>query len=296
MTRLSRDEYLDLLADLHTLGLSPADEAALTRAQSEHGESDRNAMDLAAAALHLCFVPASDRGSLPAGLRNKLLRSAEGWTPVSSPLSSTASFKPRLVAPPQSAPLPAPGLVRPSRSGLSLARMGWIAAAAGLALAAAGWWQALNSASKPDGPRWAQPVAKADARRDLLQQPGVVVAAWGDFKHPASGEAPEQPGVQGDVAWCERLQTGYLRFVGLKPNDPAKEQYQLWIIDERGMNQRISGAIFDASEQGETIVKIDPRLHVRSAAAFAVTIEQPGGTWVSDMTRRVTLAALPPRG
>jgi len=32
---------------------------------------------------------------------------------------------------------------------------------------------------------------------------------------------------------------------------------------------------------------------VNKAAAFAITIEKPGGTWVSDMTRRVNIAPVP---
>ncbi len=69
----------------------------------------------------------------------------------------------------------------------------------------------------------------------------------------------------------------------------------LWQQELCAMQQRISGAIFDGSSgSGELYVPIDPKLTVRKAAAFAVTIEQPGGTWVSDMKRRVVIAA--PKG
>jgi hypothetical protein len=81
------------------------------------------------------------------------------------------------------------------------------------------------------------------------------------------------------------------------------EQYQLWIIDKRGLadatgqSMRISGGVFDGGidmvGKGELVVPIVPAIQVQGAAAFAVTIEKTGGTWVSDMKRRVVIAAKP---
>lgn len=139
----------------------------------------------------------------------------------------------------------------------------------------------------------ARPAAKdvLESRMALLAQADVVQVAWADWA--VEGVGPEIPGVTGDVVWSNSAQRGYMRFVNLPVNDPTKQQYQLWIIDkERGMAQRISGGIFNGGP-GETIVEIEPRLLVNKAAAFAITIEQPGGTWVSDMSRRVNIAPVP---
>jgi len=139
----------------------------------------------------------------------------------------------------------------------------------------------------------ARPVGKdvLASRMALLGQADVVQVAWSDWA--VEGVGPEIPGVTGDVVWSDSAQRGYMRFVNLPANDPTKQQYQLWIIDkERGMSQRISGGIFNGGP-GETVVEIEPRLLVNKAAAFAITIEQPGGTWVSDMTRRVNIAPVP---
>lgn len=139
----------------------------------------------------------------------------------------------------------------------------------------------------------ARPIGKnaMESRMALLAQPDVVQVAWSDWA--VEGAGPEIPGVTGDVVWSDSAQRGYMRFVNLPVNDPTKQQYQLWIIDkERGMSQRISGGIFNGSP-GETVVEIEPRLLVNKAAAFAITIEKPGGTWVSDMTRRVNIAPVP---
>jgi hypothetical protein len=129
-----------------------------------------------------------------------------------------------------------------------------------------------------------------------LKQPGFsmrsetdssqfVRASWSDW------DSPEVAGVRGEVAWCEVDQSGSMRFTGLPVNDPSKERYQLWIIDSRGMSQRISGGVFD-SDGGEVNVPIQPGIRVCGAQAFAITIERPEGVWVSDMTRRVSIAQI----
>jgi hypothetical protein len=169
-----------------------------------------------------------------------------------------------------------------------MAYLGWLAAAACLALAAVAWFAGGPGATPEQAP------TLAEQRQQLLAEaPDAIQLDWQDWA--AEGAPPEIAGVQGDVVWSESRQEGYLRFVGLPRND-ANEQYQLWIIDRRGLfdetgqSARISGAIFDARE-GELIVPIDPAIPVKEAGAFAVTIEEPGGVWASDMTRRVVIAA-----
>ncbi len=78
--------------------------------------------------------------------------------------------------------------------------------------------------------------------------------------------------------------------MGLRPNDPSVEQYQIWVIDERGMEQKVSGGVFNASADGEIVVPINPSIDLRRVALFAVTIEEPGGTVVPSLKRRVVIA------
>lgn len=133
------------------------------------------------------------------------------------------------------------------------------------------------------------PATLAQNRAMLAGVPDSVQIAWAPFEVP--GLPPvEQPGVSGDVIWNDRLQTGYLRFVGLDPNDPNVEQYQVWVIDERGMEQKVSGGVFDVTAEGEVIVPIVPGIDVGRVALFAVTVENAGGTWVPDLKRRVVVA------
>jgi uncharacterized membrane-anchored protein YhcB (DUF1043 family) len=135
----------------------------------------------------------------------------------------------------------------------------------------------------------ADPQIALQNRTKLLEVPDTIRVAWAPFNLDGA-PAAEQPNITGDVVWNDRLETGYLRFVGLKPNDPTKEQYQVWVIDERGMEQKVSGGIFNATADGEVIVPITPGIAVGRVALFAITVEKPGGTWVPDLKRRVVVA------
>ncbi|MCC6969696.1 MAG: anti-sigma factor [Phycisphaerales bacterium] len=164
----------------------------------------------------------------------------------------------------------------------ALALTGWMAAAACLVVVVG---LALRG---PGGttPTHAERMAAAQAKGDLVR------ASWGPFNALDTGEAPEITGVTGEVAWSDSMQTGVMRFSGL-PACKEGEQYQLWIVDaERGISQRVSGAIFGCVGAGALEVPIEPQLPIAKAAAFAVTLERAGGVVVSDMRRRVVLAAI----
>ncbi|MFZ4574510.1 MAG: hypothetical protein ACOYN0_08945 [Phycisphaerales bacterium] len=133
------------------------------------------------------------------------------------------------------------------------------------------------------------PAIATQNRQKLLEVPDSIRVAWAPFNLEGA-PAAEQPGIQGDVVWNDRLETGFVRFVGLKPNDPKVEQYQVWVIDERGLEQKVSGGVFNANEAGEVIVPITPGIDVGRVALFAVTVEKPGGTWVPDLKRRLVVA------
>ena len=132
------------------------------------------------------------------------------------------------------------------------------------------------------------PAVLAANRIKLLEVPGTVRLAWAPFDLPDNPAL--QQGVTGDVVWNDELETGYLRFEGLAVNDPKVSQYQVWVIDDRGLEQKVSGGVFNATAMGEVIVPIDPAIDVGRVALFAITIEEPGGTWVPDLERRVVVA------
>lgn len=112
---------------------------------------------------------------------------------------------------------------------------------------------------------------------------------------------PERPGVRCEVIWSDARQARFMRFTDLPINDPTREQYQLWIVDERGLvdatgpSARINGGVFSApsGSTGELVIPITLAIKVGKAQIIAITIEKPGGTWASDMKRRVVIAQIP---
>jgi len=120
----------------------------------------------------------------------------------------------------------------------------------------------------------------------LASHPHAIERAW-----RAGGDATGER-VMGEVAWDEASQTGYMRFVNLRHNEPNAEEYQLWIFDgERDQRYPVDGGVFDVtSSGGEQIVPIHAKLRVRVPLVFAVTVEQPGGVVVSDRSRIAAIA------
>lgn len=140
------------------------------------------------------------------------------------------------------------------------------------------------------------PVDPAQLRRNrasLLALDDTFEAEWAPFVVEGLPDPEQQGAVTGDVVWNDTLQQGYIRFVGLRPNDPDVEQYQIWVIDERGLEQKVSGGVFNVDREGEIIVPIHPGIDVGRVGLFAITVEKPGGTWVPDLARRVTVAQRP---
>ncbi len=253
------DERLaELLADQALEGLTTEQELELESLFAANGVEADFSMESTAAALQLGLMQREDLQTMPADAQERLRRAGQEWAAATSPVLKLSNQ--------ENQPIPAAA----RRASHVLWTAGpWIAAAACLLLAVIAWWPSSN----PDI------VAIVNA------SPVKMAAEWKDWDHP------EISGVRGKVVWCDNLQMGYMRFAGLPRNDPSLHQYQLWIIDERGMEQRISGGVFNVESDGEVIVPIDAGIEVHHAQAFAVTIEPPGGTWVSDMKRRVAIAS-----
>ena len=103
---------------------------------------------------------------------------------------------------------------------------------------------------------------------------------------------PSAQGASGSVVWSRTAQAGEMRFAGLRPNDRARWQYQLWIFDKR-RDQRypVDGGVFDIPPGVSDVrVPIRARLPVSDAIMFVVTVEPAGGVVVSSR-ERVALTA-----
>lgn len=243
----------ELLATAAIDGLSEVERAELDTLLKDEGLSEADvSLEPLVADLAAGVSPRDDLQPLPAALRSRLEAAGESFARRQRPAAITSSSDLRW---------------------RTRARLAWLAAAAALLLAAIAWRMPRSSPARGDL------AARVNAAPDVLR---VAFADW---------DKPEIPGVTGEAVWSESSQSGYLRLKDLPKNDPASQQYQLWIVDRRGMGQRISGALFDSPGTPEAIVPIEPGIRVQGAAAFAVTIEKPGGVWVSDMTRRVVIGA-----
>jgi anti-sigma-K factor RskA len=241
------------------------------------------------------------RGSevVPQGLTAAGIRTIPGVLPAPSPRPTT---QPEAQPQPQPAPTDIERMREKKRSRFATVAP-WLAAAACLALAIGAVLWATNK--PPETVTVTETVTKEVAvpaptpkappiseQRDqlLANAPDVTMLEW------TATADPNAKGAKGDVVWSEREQRGYMRFVGLTPNDATKFQYQLWIFDKdsgRNSNDKfpVDGGVFDVSSTGEVIVPISARLTVRDATLFAVTIEKPGGVVVSARERIVVTAA-----
>lgn len=163
----------------------------------------------------------------------------------------------------------------------------WLAAVACLVIAAGAVWWGIQQRGE------IKPIASPIASTPASDRASLVASAT-DLAKLAWTVTPDPNtrGATGDVVWSAAQQKGYMRFVGLTPNDPGQYQYQLWIFDKtRDQAFPVDGGVFDVGSNGEVIVPISPKLHVNDLALFAVTVEKPGGVVVSKRERIVVTAA-----
>jgi len=268
------DRLMDLLADEATVGLSEHEHAELEALCLRHTDVPRECMQLAAANLDVLLFsgPASRLEPMPEHVRARIAP-----PPTRAKVAVDADRDLAAYRLPQS-----PVLARSSR-------LGWLAAAACLGLAVIGWWPRL--AAGPSD----YPVAGV-ARIESLAAVDRLKASAGDVLVTRFDRGPDPTAAASEAKlyWSPSRQEGYMVFRGLKANDPRVEQYQLWIFDpERDERHPVHGGVFDIPVGQETVVvKVEPRLTVPKANTFVVTVERPGGVWVSDRKRIPAIAKL----
>lgn len=282
---MSRNPRLEELLVERALGGLTAEEQRELRAL---GGEDDESFDQAAAALMLASMSGPGE-PIPTRLAEKLLDAAPGAS-----TSTGASRWP-------SADAPAKVVALPTRGPTPPARFAWVVAAAGVALAVGGWTWALTrsptvivrTGAAPAPPSASVPptaivsgASSLDERAKLLARTNDArVVPWKVTKDPAARNA------SGDVVWSAAEQRGFMRFVGLEPNDKTREQYQLWIFDkDRDTHYPVDGGVFDVPSSAQVVIPITARLRVSEATLFAVTVERPGGVVVSKR-KRIVLAA-----
>jgi hypothetical protein len=272
MSRLN-ERALELLADRATQGLIAEEENELKDLLGNSHEWESSGFDLAAAALSLNDLRHIE--PLPARLQAKIAEDAWHWLAEqnSTPATDTSPAMPPVAG---TNVIPFPARTAPKWQ----QRAGWyLAAAACLALALTFIWPYLR------GAKTTRPAA--DLYASLHKAGGDVV----NLNWTGTG-IPESEGVAGDVVWSNSAQKGVMHFRNLKPNDPQRFTYQLWIFDAtRDERYPVDGGYFDVpAGQQEVFVPINAKLPVNKLALFALTIEPPGGVVVSKREKIVVVA------
>lgn len=281
------EQLLLLLADRALGELDEQDAAILEDLLSvPTGRREAEAMDAAAAAAQLAMLGTADQ-AVPARVRARLDGAASEWLRTTE--AGGDSLDRALqnvqahsgVAQPIPLPVGAGATPRAGRNGIA-AWSGWLAAAACLVLALIAWTQS-GTARTPE-------LTMSERFSNMIEKPGVVRVGWSAGPDDPLADADS---IGGEVVWDEESQRGYMRIAGLRANDPSREQYQLWVFDAtRDDAHPVDGGVFDVrpDEKGEAIIAFTPRVPVREATLFAVTVEEPGGVVVSKRERLPILA------
>lgn len=257
------DRLADLLADEASAAITPEERRELEQLARSMPPAERESFLKAASLVQVHCLRHDQREPerLPAHLRARLADQGQGVLnrQRSSPVADIGAAREKRRGP---APAAAPATITARPAQRAVAAGGW-AVAACLAVALAGVLAAGNGGT----------ADRQASRSDLLARTDSLKASF-------TGSDARYGGVTGDVVWNDREQVGYLRLVGLPANDPAKAQYQLWIIDPDRDRHPVDGGVFDV-RGGEAIIPIQAKLAVDEPSTFAITLEQPGGVVVS---------------
>src|SRR5262249_51195810 len=129
--------------------------------------------------------------------------------------------------------------------------------------------------------------SKADPIKLVEQDPRkieVPFGAWAD-----GGDKACEDTAIGCVCWSEEQQCGVLKLHKAFPCNDCDHQFQLWIIDGRGNEQRIPAGVFDCKTAAECKILFHPSIPVHDVQSFAITMEKSGGMAVSDMVHKVAI-------
>jgi hypothetical protein len=281
------EAMIDLLIKQVTEGLSPDEQRALDVMDSEMASAYLRDLERAAAAVTLAGSGAEQ--PLPAALSARIAQQAMEHFASANKVTDLAAARATAAHEARHDRAAAPSRARGGGA------YGWIAAAACLVLAIIGWERSPPPAAPvavatpppviaPPPEKPAPPTA-AEERAALLAKADSLKIPLGATKDPAAA------GVTGDVVWDPVTQRGFLHFAGLPPNDPSVHQYQIWIFDAgRDKRYPVDGGVFDVpADAGEVVIPIRASLMVRKPAAFAVTIEKPGGVVVTGREHVIAL-------
>lgn len=286
-----KDRLLELLADQMLFGLSEQElmELKQLKIQFPHWNNFDN-FEEAAVAISLSNL---EIFPLPANLRSKILADSAAYlNPAQSSQNALNYDRDEKLATPVSTPELVRDTVSVTEKRPFWQWLGWGFAAAACTLLIANLWltrfqNVPEIAQNPKVVETPVPQLTESAKRDQL------ISAAPDLVKSVL-ETPKGTGsITGEVVWSSSLQKGYVTFRGLPANDPNRETYQLWIVDEnQDPKTPVNCGIFNAQANGEIIVPLDAELKIKKPKLFAVTQEKPGGVVVSKQEKLIAFAKI----
>jgi anti-sigma-K factor RskA len=271
-----RKRVLELLSDKALGELNEAELAEIRKLEEDHPELKEIAesFELTVAAISLTNLEVSE--PLPLHLREKLLKvSDEYFTEARKQVEEKKEEKSR-----EQDKQKVLGFERGKTPSPFFAWLGWaVAGAACIALAINIWLTHFSLETKKE-PNLAQ------QREKILQMPDAIRLEW---KHPGTKET------LGDLVWSNSAQKGFARFYKLPANEPEKETYQFWVIDESQKSPTDAG-LFNVTTQGEVIFPIETRIKVDKPKMFAITVEKPGGVVIPSLDKIIAVAEVKTEG
>ncbi len=285
-----KERLFELLADQTIFGLNEAElmELKQLKIQFPDWENDLS-FELAATAISVANLNISK--PLPSNLRSKILADADQFFGTTYQTQEVKNFASRKdVSSPADERAGNIVEVEPKRPFWQW--LGWaVAAAACVALAFNLWLTQTRPdselAKNPEVTKTPTPeLSIAQKREQFLASAKDIVKK--DWKSPKDENV-----VLGDIVWSNDEQKGYIRFSDLPANNPDKETYQLWIVDEtQDKKTPVSGGVFDVAKNGEIVIPIDAQLKIKKPVMFAITKEKAGGVVVSKLNQVVAIAKI----
>ncbi|MCA1623504.1 MAG: anti-sigma factor [Acidobacteria bacterium] len=294
MKDVKKERLFELLADQAIFGLSEEELLELQQFKTQFPEWEKDvSFELTAASINLRNLDISKE--LPANLRANILADAEEFFSQTENTQNVLSSTPktRETINTERAEINERNVeYKPKRQFWQ--SLGWaVAAAACIALAINVWTTRFQPqpevAKNPQIVQTPTPELSEAQKREqfLASAKDVIQTIWTEAN-------PKQPkNISGDLVWSNSAQKGYMRFRGLPANDPNKETYQLWIVDEaQNPKTPISGGVFDVNANGEVVIPIEAQIKVKNPKMFAVTKEKPGGVVVSKQEEVMAVAKI----
>jgi len=279
------DWFVELLLLRATDGLDEQQQRMFDEFVEEHSnrekieiEAERYELAVAAIDLNYQSSEAGDDKTLPDELRRKVLEGAKKHfeDATAAPDAQTGN----MVQTKATSAAREQGLT--SREAL-----GWLAAAGAVVLLLTGWNPFAGPSPSVGG-------TEVVASKTLQEQfDDFISGDLADLIRVAWKPTDEKSITTGEVVWRDSAQEGFMVFNGLRPNNPLRFQYQLWIFDSQtGSKYPVDGGVFDITAGVKSFIPIDAKILVSGPTMFAITEEKPGGVVVSDRTKLPLLATV----